>query len=354
MKKVGILTLHYGLNYGGVLQTFATMQTLRQLGYDPEIIDRLPDSFSRNYPLIRTLVHPFTQRAFYQFRKKELQPISRPVATSKELTELLRHGNYHAIVVGSDQVWRKEVFSVDGDYYLIHQKDLPLKKIAYSASTGVGYWQYDDAETRQIADALKTFSGLSCREAESIPLFREHCGMEVMNILDPTLIASPDIYESLKSMARIDGKGKLVTYMLDWTETKQRIVEEVVLLRHLPVQDILPRTNKRKGGLLNRILHQNPSVYDWINQIATADFVVTDSFHGMAFSIIFGKQFVVIGNPQRGMARFTSMLRHFHLENRLTENAAPEIGTDIDYAQVYECLSVLREISVSFLKNSLE
>lgn len=350
-KKVGILTLHYGINYGGALQTYATLETLKKLGYDPIIIDRLPNSFSRRYPLRRKFAHPFTQRAFYLFRKHELQPISRPVFTSQEMTELLKE-DYYGVVIGSDQVWRKEVFSVDGDYYLIHQKDLPIKKVAYAASTGVGYWQYDDSETKEITDSLNTFSGISVREAESVPLFKEHCGIDVQNLLDPTLLAAPRIYDTLLKKAHLNGVGKLVTYMLDWNSNKERIVEDVSRRKDLPVQNILPLIKNRKS-IKDRIINQDPTVYDWVNQIATADFVVTDSFHGMAFSIIFNKQFIVIGNPERGMARFTSLLNHFGLADRLTEKNVPNIDENIDYRKVSDLLSILREQGINFLKNSL-
>ena len=350
-KKIGILTLHYGINYGGVLQTYATKETLKQLGYEPIIIDRLPDSFSRQYPLRRRLAHPLTQRPFYLFRKHELQPITRPVFSSEELTELLKE-DFYGIVIGSDQVWRKEVFSVSGDYYMIHQQDLPIRKVAYAASTGVGYWQYDARETAEITNSLNKFNGLSVREAESVPIFKEYTGLDVQNILDPTLLAAPKIYYPLLKKAKLSGKGKLVTYMLDWTDEKKRIVEEASKTLNLEVQHILP-VEKKRQGILSRIINQDPTVYDWVNQIATADFVVTDSFHGMSFSIIFNRQFVVIGNPERGMARFTSLLNQFGLAHRLTEHHLPDISTPIDYATVNRKHNELRTIGINFLKESL-
>ena len=350
-RKIGILTLHYGLNYGGVLQTYATKETLKSLGYDPIIIDRIPASFGRNYPLRRRLAHPFTQRAFYLFRKHELQPISRPIFTSHELTDFLADG-FYGVVIGSDQVWRKAVFSVDGDYYMIHQQQLPLKKVAYAASTGVATWEYTECETREIASALKKFSGISVREEESIPMLKEHCGVNLCSILDPTLLADPHIYDSLLKKARITGKGKLVTYILDWTADKQRIIEQASTATGLKVQHILPQDNKRKG-LWSRIVNQDPAVYDWVNQIATADFVVTDSFHGTAFSLIFNKQFVVIGNVARGMARFTSLLRQFGLTDRLTTDSLPDLSKTIDYRLVNKILDEKRNIGINFIRNNL-
>lgn len=350
-KKVGILTLHYGLNYGGVLQTYATKETLKQLGFEPIIIDRIPEVFGRNYPLRRKLAHPFTQRAFYLFRKHELQPISRPVFTSEELTSLLSEG-FYAIVIGSDQVWRKAIFSVDGDYYMIHQQHLPLKKVSYAASTGIATWEYDERETKEIASALKTFTGISVREEESVPMIKEHCGVDVSSILDPTLLANPKIYEPLCKKAKLSGSGKLVTYILDWTEDKQRIIDQVSSATGLEVQHILSKEKKRKG-IFSRIVNQDPSVYDWVNQIATADYVVTDSFHGTAFSIIFNKQFLAIGNVTRGMARFTSLLSQFDITDRLVIDRVPDNLQMIDYQSVNKILDEKRNIGINFLRKSL-
>lgn len=350
-KKVGILTLHYGLNYGGVLQTYATKETLKELGYCPIIIDRIPAAFGRNYPLRRKLAHPLTQRAFYLFRKHELRPISRPIFTSAELSDLLSK-DFYGIVIGSDQVWRKAVFSVDGDYYLLHQQQLSIKKVAYAASTGIADWEYDEQETEEITKSLKTFSGISVREQEAVPMFKQHCGIDVCNILDSTLSANPCIYAPLMIKASISGKGKLITYILDWNDNKRQIVKHIAKQTNLDVQHILSDVNKRKG-LVSRIIHQDPSVYDWVNQIATAEFVVTDSFHGMAFCIIFNKQFIAIGNVARGMARFTSLLSQLCLTDRLTTGVLPDITNKINYEPVNKLLQAKRAESINFLNNSL-
>lgn len=350
-KKVGILTLHYGLNYGGVLQTFAAKEILRQLGFEPIIIDRIPDAFGRNYPMRRLLAHPFTQRAFYQFRKHELQPVSRPVFTSQELTDLLKDG-FYGIVIGSDQVWRKGVFSVDGDYYMIHQQWLPIKKVAFAASTGIATWEYDEQETQEIAAALKQFAGISVREQESVPMLHKHCGVDACAILDPTLLADSKIYEPLLQKANTYGSGKLVTYILDWNDTKRSVVEQACAATGLEAQHILPQVKKRKG-IVSRIVNQDLSVYDWVNQIASADFVVTDSFHGTAFSLIFNKQFVTIGNVARGMARFTSLLGLFGLTERIAIDYLPDISQPIDYRAVNKVLDEKRTDGINFLRNCL-
>lgn len=350
-KKVGILTLHYGLNYGGVLQTYATKEILKQLGFEPIIIDRIPNAFGHNYPMRRKLAHPFTQRAFYLFRKHELQPISHPVFSSQELTDLLGKG-FYGIVIGSDQVWRKGVFAVDGDYYMIHQQQLPIKKVAFAASTGTATWEYDEQETLEIAASLKLFTGISVREQESVPMLREHCGIEVYSILDPTLLADPNIYKILLKKGKEKGTGKLVTYILDWDDKKRKVIEQACSATGLEAQHILPQLKKRKG-IVSRIINQDPSVYDWVSQIASADFVVTDSFHGTAFSLIFNRQFVTIGNASRGMARFTSLLKMFGLAGRIVIDNLPNISQVIDYQFVNKILDKKRIEGINFLKNCL-
>lgn len=350
-RKIGILTLHYGLNYGGVLQAYATKEILKALGYYPVIIDRIPDVLGRKYPLKRKFVHPFTQRAFSRFRREDLRPISPPVFSSEELSTMLSKG-FYGVVVGSDQVWRKGVFSVNGDYYLIHQQSLNLKKVAFAASTGVAEWEYDEEETAEISAALKGFDGISVREEESVPMLKEHCGVDALSILDPTLLAPPTIYDNLCKKATLSGQGSLVTYILDWNEEKRTIIAEACKTTGSHAQHILPETSHR-NGIIGRILHTDISVYDWVNQIATADFVVTDSFHGMAFSIIFNKQFVVMGNAARGMARFTSLLNQLNLTNRLTVGTLPVIDEPIDYCVVNRELSKLRQQGINFLHNYL-
>lgn len=224
--------------------------------------------------------------------------------------------------------------------------------MAYAASTGIATWEYDEQETREITAALKTFAGLSVREEESVRMMREHCGVEVHSILDPTLLADSQIYDPLRKKAKLSGSGKLVTYILDWTTDKQRIIERACAVTGLEVQHVLPKEKKRRG-ILSRIVNQDSCVYDWVNQIATADFVVTDSFHGTAFSLIFNKQFVVIGNTERGMARFTSLLKQFGLTNRLSVDMLPDVTRTIDYQSINKILNDRRIEGINFLRNSL-
>lgn len=352
MKQVGILTLHYGLNYGGVLQTYATKEILSSLGYSPIIIDRIPAIFGKSYPFKRAFIHPFTQHAFFAFRKNELRPISKPIFSPSELSTFITDSKLYGIVVGSDQVWRKGVFSVEGDYFLIKEQNIPIKKIAFAASMGIGKWEYNEEETQEITSSLKRFDGISVRETESVGLLKSNCDMDATNVADPTIIANPSIYDKLIGKSKTNCKGKLVTYILDWSDTKKEVINSISKSLNLEVHDILKR-DYTKRSTIKRIISPSPSVYDWVGSIKSADYVITDSFHGTAFSLIFNKQFTTIGNPERGMARFNSLLGQVGLTNRITTGKETIETNDIDYSIVNHSIDDLRKTGINFLKAHL-
>lgn len=351
-KKIGILTLHYGLNYGGVLQAYALKEVLMNQGFEVQIIDRIPDGFGKIYPYKRALIHPITQRAFARFRRKCLKPISKPIFSSKELYELLEK-NFDVCIVGSDQVWRRGGFSVDGDYFLINQKRLNIIKLSYAASFGNSEWNYTEKETNEIIAGLKEFKAISVREEDGVSLLQDNCRLSSQCVLDPTLLAPQDIYIPLLNESKVHCEGKLVSYILDWTERKRSMVAELGEVLRIPTHDILP-IQKKKHSYIKQILCPSFSVYDWLKAIATAEYVVTDSFHGMVFSIIFNKPFTVIGNVERGLSRFKSILRNLDIEYVLIKEDDEIKLNVIDYGKVMMKLKTLREISEDFLMKNVD
>lgn len=349
MKRVGILTLQYALNYGGVLQCYALKEVLKALGYDVVIIDRIPNGFGYKYVLKRALIHPFTQKEYAGIRKNELRPISRPALTSKDMENILKH--YDACIVGSDQVWRKGVFSVGGDYFFQNVNIPTVDKIAYAASLGVSEWEYTSDETEEIASALSRFKAVSVREEDGVQLLKDNCHISAEWVLDPTLLVKPVLYHSLIAKSNKDAKGRLLTYILDWTDEKAMTICELKERIGLPSFDILPQKKKR-GTLFRRLIHKGVSVYDWVRLFSTADYVITDSFHGTIFSILFNKQFYTIGNPERGMARFTSLLKMFGLSNRLIIKSIPKVER-IDFSKTNTILEQRRDYCLHFLNYCL-
>ena len=145
----------------------------------------------------------------------------------------------------------------------------------------------------------------------------------------------------------------MLNYVLDGSDAINRLIDEIAAQKHLvPFAVNNPFEYDDAKPLNMRI---KPSVEIWLRGFYDAEFVVTDSFHACVFSIIFKKQFVVVGNKERGMARFESLLKMFGLEDRLVADDV-DINSlqPIDYDKVYQLYGKLKEKSYCFLSENLK
>ena len=197
---------------------------------------------------------------------------------------------------------------------------------------------------------LHRFDAVSVREYEGLDIlsrdFDYHKGVKV---LDPTLLISADDYKGLIEDKDYAHKAYVVAYILDSSKDKTAILAEVSSHLNLPIQSLLEEPHGAK--ML--------TVSQWLAAFDRADFVVTDSFHGCVFSIIFHKPFIAIANEFRGLDRFISLLRDAGLENRLVfsseefEMRKDSLFTVPDYTDVEHRLSAFRSVSMDFLADAL-
>ena len=214
-----------------------------------------------------------------------------------------------------------------------------IKKIAYAASFGVENWEYSPQQTIQCAALSKKFDAISVREDTAIKLCKEHLGVKAVHVLDPTLLIPKEDYIKLVAKDNIPkSKGNLMTYVLDKTNDKNEIIQKIAKKLDLIPFSVMPeKTFSEVGsnGLKDCIF---PPVTQWIRGFMDAEFVVTDSFHGTIFAIIFNKPFIVIGNSERGMTRFKSLLKIFGLKDRLIISSVDltleKINSTIDFNRV--------------------
>lgn len=372
--KVGILTLPLWYNYGGILQAFALQAALRRLGVDAVHIDvqrtaqaaparvwgnakrlirnRLLGSSSPYYPneRERALISRHT-RAFVE---KELVPSTGPVAFGA----LPAVGSgLDAIVVGSDQVWRPE-YAPELDAYFLEFAGPGVRKVAYAASFGTADWRFDEQQTRRIANALDGFDAVSVREASAVDLLRDNVGFESVQVCDPTMLLEAADYRALldqepQSPAFDDG---VFAYVLDASEPRMASLPGIAGRLSLPLFTMMPRPFD-EGFRKQPDHYVFPPVSHWLAAFDASRFVVTDSFHGCVFSIIFNKPFVAVANPERGRARFESLLEAFGLSDRLVEDSAEVtdelVQRPIDWIQVNQGRLALRDQGIAFLSRSL-
>ena len=369
--KIGIITLPLNTNYGGILQAYALQTILERMGHEVSIIEKrrpplklplwkTPLSYGKR--IIKNLLgHPCP--IFYEQKINRETPIIRQY-TDKFIEKYIKHrivndytdiqeSDYDAIIVGSDQIWRPIYFEQIEHAYLDFTEGWYIKRIAYAASFGTDKWEYTPEQTMECGRLLQYFNAVSVREISGVDLCREHYNVHAAHVLDPTmLLKAEDYIKIFEAECTPKSSGTLLNYVLDETPEKTALIEKVAKDKGLvPFSVNSSKVDDTKANLKERI---QPPLEQWLRGFYDAEFVITDSFHACAFSILFNKPFLVIGNADRGMSRFTSLLSMFGLEDRLIAHSiSNNVTADISWRDVIALLEYNRKVSRKFLLNSL-
>lgn len=376
--KIGILTLSLETNYGGILQAFALQKVLRDMGHEVYTIDRhnrrAYKSFAANLSgfikrnIQRYIQHKNVSVCWNPFLSDEefriLSSNTRDFVTrnmnltrecwSDELACIDDEYKFDAYVVGSDQVWLPAYYPTS---FLSFVKRPNVIKVTYAASCGkVSFLDVKGAK-EGVAKYAKEFAGISVREDVLVNQTAEFLGQTPVHVLDPTLLLSPDEYLKA-SLDKVGTEPIVFSYILDMNEEKLKLATLLSKELSLPLVEGNTTSAYVKANTADISKSIFPPVDNWIRNIQRAEFVITDSFHGTVFAILFNKPFISIGNKNRGIDRFLSLLRLFNLESRLiTEISLSDIyrimKEEIDYSKVNHRLEVLKGDSLMFLHNSL-
>ncbi len=364
MKKIGILTLPIKTNYGGILQAYALLAFLKKQGYDAWFIRRRWNSEGQGliHKLSKWFYHTIIIRKFNKFINQYIQPQTEVIDTRGKVKTLLNRG-FDAFVVGSDQIWRmRHVYGADYNYFLDFTSESQVKRIAYAASFGVDFW--DDTHPEQsipiVKELLKKFNSISVRENSGIGLCQSLFNVDAMHVIDPTLLLDKEEYIDNFELQTEYEKKYLAVYILDTNKDKEKIITSISKKIQLPIKQLNIGSDLVAKFLPSQLSELvKPGVKEWLNGLLNADYVITDSFHGLVFSIIFEKQFMVIGNKRRGLTRFVSLLSLFGLEKRLVMNFK-EFTMNLDFLKTikYEYVRSIKEIkqkeALAFIKRSIK
>lgn len=342
--KIGILTQPLHSNYGGLLQNYALQQTLVRAGHEVETIDwgggsGLHETLYRiKIRVLHTLFPNKYPQLKYRPNKKERAIIQRntnhfintyinhteAMHSYEEFVKQASKGKYDAYVVGSDQCWRPCYNAFLPSMFLDFVQDKQVKRIAYAASFGTDKWEFTPQQTAVCVPLAKKFDMVSVREDSGVKLCKENLGVDAVHVLDPTMLLTKEEYiQLIEKEKEPKSNGTLFNYILDPDAKKSVFIQKVAKAKGLKAFQVLPKCQtetRTKEDVKNRIGDcVFPGVTTWLRAFMEADMTIVDSFHGMVFSIIFNKPFWAIGNVSRGMSRFTSLLKMFHLEDRLLD-----------------------------------
>lgn len=377
--KIGIVTLPFNWNYGGILQTFALQQALKNLGHEAVTINRNTVIMSfkikvlsfirrtilkvvfRKDVVVRTWANKSEEKIIRKYTDKFIKEHVATTDLFQSEADFNSIGKYEfdAFVCGSDQVWRPKYSPILENHFLGFLPDnSKAKRVAYAASFGVDNWEFNPAQTKACSILAQKYDAISVREDSAIELCKSKLGVASQLVLDPTLLIEKEKYEELVEKDETPKMpGTLFNYVLDLTDEKKDFINKAAKeLTLVPFSSTAGGSFRELGkNRLNECVF--PPITEWIRSFMDAEFVITDSFHGTAFSIIFNKPFISIGNKKRGITRFSSFLKMLGLENRLVldfnEASLDLVKQQIDFVEVNKKLDEKRKASYEFLKDSL-
>lgn len=360
--RVEVLTIHFGINHGSVLQCYALSKTLGDLGAEVEVIDYVPARYKMwnnvkiKYPekslpwqlafLLASAVIRLPQKVVFRSYLKRHIALSRRFSKPDELAASCPPADLY--LVGSDQVWNSTYNGSEDKSYLLGFAPQGASRASYAAS--IGKDELTEGEGSSIAEGVASFAGVSVRESKAAGQLAAH-GIEARVDLDPVFFLNREQWCELSSRKASTEPYVLVYVIAQNYECMVRQAREIANMRgaRLYVLSVRPI---RMPGVDRNFLFANPS--DFLALFRDADFVVSNSFHGTAFSIIFRKRFLTYAAKYN--ARIENILALTGLERRLVTDRFDEssIFEEMDYSAPADAIARGTASAQSYLRRLLE
>lgn len=347
--KIGLLTYHHSVNNGAVMQTYATCRALRELGHDVVIVDiRQPEGNHTGLTkLITDAVYLKRDADLRRFQSEYYPPLTRRYYSVEELRR--DPPEVDCLLVGSDQTWNPDISGEMAMAYFLDFGADGIRRISYASSFGRSEWPADSPITHPVKSALGRFSSVSVRESTGQRILRETFGTDSVIVTDPTMLFCD--YDEISGP--VAERKELVCYKLERNQDFYGAIEGVKRMACLPAR-LLNNSFPVKGLRYT----YPPGVKEWIRRIGGASFVLTDSFHGVVFSLLYKRNFVAIKSNNGKDSRIVDLMSQLGLQNRLYDSTGALLNDGswrkpIDYSLVDPVLYQMRAQSWDYLKTSL-
>lgn len=363
--KVGILTYHDTTNYGAVLQAYALQKIINSFNIDCEIIDYKCDAITDRYKItpfykcknikksIKALLTNKSNRILkekFKYFNEKYQRVSPKTYYLKNIHETNKI--YDKFIVGSDQVWNLDLCGKDTTYMLDFVNN-NYKKNSYAAS--FGYQKVPDDYKHVTIELLKKFNNIFVREEQGIKIVKELLNKNVQKTLDPTLLMNSIEWDKLICNTQYNIKNYKKNYILLYIiAPNKEIINFAKKIARKEKCEIIYLNHSYKNILgVKNVKGTAPE--EFIEYIKNARYVITTSFHGVAFSINYKKQFFYALSSEKDNfnSRIENLVDILNLKNREIGNNF-EAYSDINYNIVMKKLEEEREKSINCLKSILE
>lgn len=362
-KKIGIITFHRAINYGALLQTYALHKKIKDLGFDNEILDYRNQVLEKKHKKMKLSIsngikgilkylliarnHNTKHNKFREFTKKYIK-MSEPLNSLDDIKKI--ESQYSKFITGSDQVWNYNITNFDKTYFLQFTRN-NSKKNAYAASFGISKIPND--LVNDYKNLLKGFNIISIREEKGAEIIRNLINKDVDTVLDPTMLIDKNQWFKLADDKLYKNEKFILIYGFGGSSNIINFAKNLSKKTGYKIVHITSSFKKIKGV----IYEQSVGPEEFLGLFKNAEFIITNSFHGTAFSINFNKQFFIELLPaSTGVnSRLEHILNLFDLNDRLiTSTVVNNYKEQIDYTYVNKILTKEKEKSIKILKKILQ
>ncbi|MBN2835133.1 MAG: polysaccharide pyruvyl transferase family protein [Candidatus Delongbacteria bacterium] len=366
MDKIYTITIHRAINYGAVLQAYGLHRYLKSQGYDVEIIDYRPKDLEYkkvhlweyvtlkslirySKVVLKFLIHPklsgMKVKKFNSFCDKYFISTNKKYNGFKELINESWYGNI--FICGSDQIWNSELTNGISKPYYLEFVPTGAKRVAYAASFGKD--SIYEKEKPIIRGLISKFDAISIREDSGIEIAKQ-LGIAATKVLDPAFLLTKDEWSKIANIPKY--KNYLLIYKFgdeDIIEETYKKIAEKLKLKTVLISESM--TGEKKVDF--KANGTGPE--EFLGLFMFADFIVTNTFHGTAFSIIFEKNFVSVSHSDTD-TRMTSLLDSLGIFDRFIKQREDidSISNSIDYIKVKQLLDKQKQQSFDFIEEVLK
>lgn len=340
------LVLYMSNNYGSTATSYALYRAISDKGKSVAVLDNLIPLYSEAAKFARKymkLCSDFMEKDDYRAANQ----------------------CFDTFAIGSDQSWNPNTYELvkEPQYMMLGFADEDKRKISYAPSFGLKFEKkdIDDSARALYSYYLKRFDAISVREDYGVDICRDIFGVQAKQVLDPVFLCDKDVWYEISGKSKLKfNEEYLLAYILNPSSQKRQILLDAAKKLNKKIFVVLDF--KRNVEINRRIMNMDeyviqPEFIDWLAYFQHASYIITDSFHGACFSIIFGKKFVAIKNRQR--QRFDSLAQlircpHLFYDDSTQLLGKADIFADIDYESVYRDLERERAESDRWLQLALE
>lgn len=354
-------------NYGSALQTWALHQAINLIGKDKwqaVLVDYCPDVLKDKNPLMPfgnlwdkdeesrrmcELSLPAIQvnyKKFQEFYKTRFIRTERKY-TAKNFNDIVANESINGFVCGSDTIFCIDEFGFDDGYYANYSCMKNGYAVAYAGSFGDSHFKENDYKI--LNQRIKNFKAVGLREQEMIPYVEKQTDVPVQRVLDPTLLLPTKTYDEKLTAPRIIKEKYILYYSRRYNPQMEKYVEKIAQEHHWEIVEISLRA---VNAMKHKVFYE-AGVEEFLSLIKYAEFVVTNSYHGMIFSIQYKRSFAIFSREQCD-TKNRELLQILNLSDRLNAYNKDLAEVPVDYDNVYSIIETERENSLRFLKRELE